>query len=207
MHAVPVFQHVGGIETVFSTRAGDDAVVPTVVATEAVAKLDQLPLPFLPVDFLFPPRHVAGIADAVLVETNGFLPALLIVREFDRGVRSLVRNDTGGAELDLARQPVSGLRRRFGALERCVLDVVAANEGVHGGLFLWGDRFRLVRCGRVSPASAAVRDGSPHPACRSRLSDSTTVSGPFGGRPMSARMVSYGSRFDRSTRPAKSSQR
>src|SRR6187397_2724735 len=74
-----------------------------------VAQFTQLCVAFLPVDrtvLLF--GESARIANAFGIEVDGLLLAVLSVLVFNRGVRSLIRDDASAAESNLQRQAISG---------------------------------------------------------------------------------------------------
>ena len=98
---------MGGVEAVFTSGTGDEAVVTSVVAAVLIAELAEFPVALVPVDFVvFAFGDETGITDALFVEIDGGFFAVFGVFEFDGGVWSLVADDAACAEPHLRRKAV-----------------------------------------------------------------------------------------------------
>ena len=85
---------MGGKKTVFAARTGNDAVVSTIITTVAITEINQLTLPFLPVDHLLIFGYSTGVTNALIVETNSLLRRTLYMSKLNRRNRTLIVNGT-----------------------------------------------------------------------------------------------------------------
>ena len=110
VHAILVFQKVGGVEAVLAAAARHQAIVAAVGLAIAVAQLPQLTLPVGPVDLaLFVVAGMAGVTDAVLLDDHGLFLGVDGVLELVAAVGLLVGHHTLFAELHLPGQAEEGL--------------------------------------------------------------------------------------------------
>ena len=116
MHAVLVFQKMGGVKAVLAAGAGHQTVVAAIGFAVLIAQLPQFPLPLGPVDAVvgLVVAGVAGIADAVLLNDHGLFDAVPGVLELIAGIGLLVAHHTFLAELHMAGQTVVGLQLILG---------------------------------------------------------------------------------------------
>ena len=134
VHAVLVFQQVGGVKAVLAAGTGHQAVVAAVVFAVLVAQLAQFLFAQRPVDVTvgLVMTGVAGIADAVLLNDHRFLDGVDRMLKLIAGVGLLVAHDAFLAELHVLGQAVVGLEPVLRDV-RGVLAVV--NVDVTGNLF------------------------------------------------------------------------
>src|SRR5947208_3440760 len=119
------------IETVLAAGARNDAVVEAVPAAITVAQLVQLPFALGPVNAaLLLLGQTAGVADALYIKVDRFLPTVFGVLVFDRGIRPLVRNHAVPAEANPHWQSVAGHIRRI-RLERSQVNVTMTRVSSH----------------------------------------------------------------------------
>ena len=70
MHAVFVFQHVGGVEAVFAAGSGNQAVIRTVLAAETVAEFNEFFFPLAPGNVRLQLDDPAGITNPFIIKLN-----------------------------------------------------------------------------------------------------------------------------------------
>ena len=111
VHAVLVFQQVGGVEAVLAARAGHQTVIAAIVFAVLVAQLAQLFFAQRPVNMTVGliVAGVAGIADPVLLNNHRLFDGFDRMLKLIAGVRLLVAHHALFAELHMSGQAVISL--------------------------------------------------------------------------------------------------
>ena len=132
VHAVLVFQQMGGVKAVLAAGTGHQAVVAAVVFAVLVAQFTQFLLTQSPVDLAvgLVMAGMAGIADAVVLDDHRFLDGLDGMLKLIAGVGLLVAHHALFAKLHVLGQAVVGLPL-FHRQVRCVLAVINLNVARH----------------------------------------------------------------------------
>ena len=132
VHAVLVFQQMGGVKAVLAAGTGHQAVVAAIVFAVLVAQFPQFLLAQRPVDLAvgLVMAGMAGIADAVLLNHHRFLDGLDGMLKLIAGVGLLVAHHALFAKLHMFGQAVVGLPL-FHRQVRCVLAVINLNVARH----------------------------------------------------------------------------
>ena len=157
VHAVFVLQHVRRVETVLAAGPRHDAVVTAVLAAVAIAQVDEFAFALGPVDgAVLLLSHAAGVADALGIEVDRFLLAVLGVCVFHGRIGPLIRNDTLSTKGHVHGKAVTGRLRHVG-LERREINLAATWIEVHRcPPELGGQRFRSLRACRCRPIAQAA---------------------------------------------------
>ena len=164
VHAVFVFQQVGGVKAVLAAGAGHQAVVAAVGFAVTVAQFAQLLLALRPVDVAvgFLAAGVAGVAHAVRLDDHGLFLGKGRVLKLIAGVGLLVGHDAVFAKGHGLRQAV--IRRapfgRQGGVVLGVVDRLVTRQFQHGKLLFLAKQTR---------AGTRARQGSPLPGLRASL--------------------------------------
>ena len=112
VHAVLVFQQVGGVKAVLAARAGHQTVIAAIVFAVLVAELAQFLFAQRPVDVTvgLVMAGVAGIADPVLLNNHRLFDGFDRMLKLIAGVRLLVAHHALFAELHMSGQAVISLQ-------------------------------------------------------------------------------------------------
>ena len=108
VHAVLIFEQMGGHDAVLAAAARHQAVVGAVVFAMPVEQGQKPALAVLPVDVLLAFGVAAGVAHAFLVDAKRRRDPVRGMQELGIGGRPLVGHDAAGAKPDFAGEPVAG---------------------------------------------------------------------------------------------------